>query len=233
MPHPFPSLKPTAGRVLVRVTERDNHTHQVPGTAVTLHLPTGHGERTGVGELLTAHPDGPTGYVGFTVFFDPYALDEGRNVDGSGCYVMKESDVFAVLLADGTVSPMGKWIMGEAVKRPERKTAGGIIMPSVADATEYDEERKQWDWSDLMVGVMRVLAVGPAALPAYVGHEQRRTWNAGPIAYFNATQNGADGALRPWMNGREYLLLTYPDVLGLSNEPVGEVKRGTYMGLSG
>lgn len=234
MPHPFPTLKPTPGWVLVRVTERDTHAHQVPDTAVTLHLPTGFGEcadpGAGIGELLTTHPDGPTGYVGFTVFLDPYAIDEGRNVENSGCYLIKECDLFAVLLADGTVSPLGKWILGEAVARPEVRTASGLLLPAVR-AEGFHEERGQIDWNAMLVGVMRVLAVGPSALPEYVGHEQRRTWGKGPLAYFGAFQNGADDARRRRMNGKEYLLLQYPDVLGLSAEVVGEVKRRTFMGM--
>ena len=192
-----------------------------------LLLPDRYGEGHGV--LVAVEDDGPTGFVGFPVFFDPNALDEGRTL-GEGHYLVKTVALFAVLLADGTVQPLGKWILGEAVKRPEKRTTSGLILPSNKPG-EYDEERKLFDWDDLMVGVMRVVALGVAALPEFVGHEQRREWATGPCVYFNASQNGYDAATRRRMNGREWLLLTYADVLGLSAAPVSEVKRRVFMGM--
>lgn len=229
-----PALKLLPARAMVRVTRTENHAHAVPGTDVVLELRTGIGEcadpGAGIGVLVGVALDGPTEHVGRPVFFDPYALDEGRNVDGKGFYIVNADDLYAVLLDDGTVQPLGKWILGEAVTRTERTTASGLNLPAVSSG-EFNEERKGFDWSELLVGVMRVVALGADALPEFVGHEQRRVWAGGPCVYFNAYQNGADDKRRRYMNGKWRWLLTYAEVLGLSTEPVGEVKRGAFIGM--
>lgn len=229
--NPFPTLKPTAGRVLIHVARTTGHAHKVAGTNVTLELPTGIGEcadpGSGVAQLLATHVDGPSGFCGFTVFYDPYALDDGRHL-GDGCYIVNETDLYAVQLADGTVQALGKWILGEAVSRPERKTASGLILPALR--TDFNhEERNRLVISDTLRGVMRVRSLGAAALPEHVGHEQRRVWGNGPVAYFQVSKNGADSAHRRRMNGREYLLLRYADVAGIEKEPTCEVVPAEYV----